>query len=413
MKKYIYTLAIVFTMIFLIFSSTKANAETKSITVKLFWAEGCPHCAHEKEFLNGYVLQNPDVVVETYEITKNQANMQLLVKTGQELKADISGVPFTVIGKDYVSGFAEGQTDKEIIELIEKNRPKTLPVAPDNEGVKETTTDDNSDKDGVVSQEQTADTQGNFAPNQVIHLPLLGEINSREYSLPALSIIIGFIDGFNPCAMWTLLFLISILLGMKDRKRMWILGSAFIVSSALVYFLFMSAWLNLFLFIGFVAVVRIIIGLVAVGGGVFNVRDYFVNKEAGCKVTKSKKQQKIFDKIQSILHEKSFIMALFGIILLAFAVNLVELICSAGLPAVYTQILSLSDLAKWQYYFYILLYVLFFMLDDLFVFIVAMATLKLTGITTKYSRMSKLIGGSILLIIGIILILKPEWLMFG
>jgi len=413
MKKYFYALLIVLAMISPFLNFARASADTNSIIIKLFWAEGCPHCAHEKEFLTDLMADNPDLVVETYEITKNQANMQLLVKIGQELKADVSGVPFTVIGSDYISGFAEGQTDKQIIELIEKNRPKALPSAPDKVEVEKNIAEDNPDKEGVVSQEKSDEAEDKTAPNQVIHLPLLGEINSREYSLPALSIIIGFIDGFNPCAMWTLLFLISILLGMKDRKRMWILGSAFIVSSALVYFLFMSAWLNLFLFIGFVAAVRVIIGLVAVGGGVFNVRDYFLNKEAGCKVSKSKNQQKIFEKIQTILHEKSFLMALLGIILLAFAVNLVELICSAGLPAIYTQILSLSDLAKWQYYFYIFLYILFFMLDDLFVFIVAMATLKLTGVTTKYSRLSKLIGGSILFIIGVILIFKPEWLMFG
>ncbi len=413
MKKYFYALLIVLAMISPFLNFARASADTNSIIIKLFWAEGCPHCAHEKEFLTDLMADNPDLVVETYEITKNQANMQLLVKIGLELKADVSGVPFTVIGSDYISGFAEGQTDKQIIELIEKNRPKALPSAPDKVEVEKNIAEDNPDKEGVVSQEKSDEAEDKTAPNQVIHLPLLGEINSREYSLPALSIIIGFIDGFNPCAMWTLLFLISILLGMKDRKRMWILGSAFIVSSALVYFLFMSAWLNLFLFIGFVAAVRVIIGLVAVGGGVFNVRDYFLNKEAGCKVSKSKNQQKIFEKIQTILHEKSFLMALLGIILLAFAVNLVELICSAGLPAIYTQILSLSDLAKWQYYFYIFLYILFFMLDDLFVFIVAMATLKLTGVTTKYSRLSKLIGGSILFIIGVILIFKPEWLMFG
>lgn len=413
MKKYFYALLIVLAMISPFLNFARASADTNSIIIKLFWAEGCPHCAHEKEFLTDLMADNPDLVVETYEITKNQANMQLLVKIGQELKADVSGVPFTVIGSDYISGFAEGQTDKQIIELIEKNRPKALPSAPDKVEVEKNIAEDNPDKEGVVSQEKSDEAEDKTAPNQVIHLPLLGEINSREYSLPFLSIIIGFIDGFNPCAMWTLLFLISILLGMKDRKRMWILGSAFIVSSALVYFLFMSAWLNLFLFIGFVAAVRVIIGLVAVGGGVFNVRDYFLNKEAGCKVSKSKKQQKIFEKIQTILHEKSFFMAFIGIILLAFAVNLVELICSAGLPAIYTQILSLSDLAKWQYYFYIFLYILFFMLDDLFVFIVAMATLKLTGITTKYSRISKLVGGAILLLVGIILIFKPEWLMFG
>ena len=106
-------------------------------------------------------------------------------------------------------------------------------------------------------------------------------------------------------------------------------------------------------------------------------------------------------------------LALVGIVVLAFAVNLVELICSAGLPAVYTQVLFLSNLARWQYYFYILFYIFIFMLDDLLIFFIAMTTLRLTGLTTKYSRWSHLIGGILMLIIGLLLIFKPEWLMFG
>jgi len=96
-----------------------------------------------------------------------------------------------------------------------------------------------------------------------------------------------------------------------------------------------------------------------------------------------------------------------------FLVNLVELICSAGLPAVFTQVLALNELAKWQYYLYILLYIFFFMLDDLFVFSFAMITLQMTGITTKYVKYTRLIGGIILAIIGILILFRPDLLMFG
>jgi hypothetical protein len=149
------------------------------------------------------------------------------------------------------------------------------------------------------------------------------------------------------------------------------------------------------------------------GGGVYNLREYFINKESGCKVTGDEKRQRVFEKLKAITQKQQFWLALGGIIILAGAVNLVELICSAGLPVVFTQILALSNLAKWQYYLYMLLYIFIFMLDDLIVFIVAMVTLKMTGITTKYTRLSHLIGGILMLIIGLLLIFKPEWLMFG
>ncbi|OGF21357.1 hypothetical protein A2Y83_02535, partial [Candidatus Falkowbacteria bacterium RBG_13_39_14] len=246
-----------------------------------------------------------------------------------------------------------------------------------------------------------------------ITVPLFGDLDIKRLSLPVLTITLGVIDGFNPCAMWVLLFLISLLLGMRDKKRMWILGGSFIAASAAVYFLFMSAWLNLFLLLGFILWIRIIVGIVALGSGGYNLKEYFVNKEGGCKVAEDEKRRKIFDKLRNITQEKKFWIALGGIILLAFAVNLVELICSAGLPAVYTKVLSLANMPVWKYYLYLLLYIFFFMLDDLIIFVIAMATLEMTGISAKYGRISRLIGGIIMLLIGILLIFRPGWLMFG
>ena len=159
--------------------------------------------------------------------------------------------------------------------------------------------------------------------------------------------------------------------------------------------------------------VRILIGLVALAGGGYNLKEYFTTPAAVCKVTDTDKRQKFFERLKNIAHHPSFLLAFGGIILLAFAVNLVELICSAGLPAVYTQILALNDLTKLQYYLYIFFYIFIFMLDDLFVFFAAMITLRMTGMTTKYSHWSHLIGGILMVIIGLLLIFKPELLMLG
>jgi len=213
--------------------------------------------------------------------------------------------------------------------------------------------------------------------------------------------------------MWALLFLISLLLGMKDRRRMWVLGTAFIVTSAIVYFLFMAAWLNFFLFLEYVVWVRLLIGFIALGAGAYNLREYLVYKEGVCKVTSDRKRRKIFESLKEVSQSKEFFMALIGIVLLAFAVNMIELVCSAGLPAIYTHVLSLSNMPTWKYYLYLLIYVFFFMIDDLFVFLVSMKALKSVGIQSKYARYSHLIGGALMLLIGVLLIFKPELLMFG
>jgi hypothetical protein len=143
------------------------------------------------------------------------------------------------------------------------------------------------------------------------------------------------------------------------------------------------------------------------------LKEYVTNKEGACKVTGGERRQRIFQRIRDITHERSFLLALIGIILLAIAVNLVEVLCSAGLPAVYAQVLALNELTTAQYYGYLLLYVFIFLLDDLFVFFAGMLTMEVTGMTSKYVRASHLIGGILMIILGLLLLFKPEWLMFG
>jgi thiol-disulfide isomerase/thioredoxin len=380
------------------FAQVEKSSSPKEVNIYFFWGEGCPHCEKEKPFLENLKKKYSQVKIMDYEIWQNSGNRNLMIEFGKKLNANVSGVPFTVIGEEYFIGWlSEEYTGAQIEDAVK---------CAINKGCR--------DIGGEINNIEKKEEKKEISENpEKITLPFLGEIEVKNFSLPVLTIIMGALDGFNPCAMWTLLFLISLLLGMESRKRMWILGSVFIVVSASVYFAFMSAWLNLIMFIGMILWVRIAIGLVALIGGSYNLKEYFTNKNSGCKITKTKERKRIMEKLKKITYQKSFYLALGGIIVLAFAVNLVEMICSAGLPVVYTQILSMSDLKEWQYYLYIFFYVLIFMLDDLIVFFVAMITLQMAGITTKYTRWSHLIGGILMFIIGILLIFKPEWLMFG
>ena len=416
--------------IYLLFPSVLL-AQDNEVNLYFFWSKSCPHCAKEKVFLEEITPDYPSLIVHDFEVGVDN-NSLLLRAIGEKLNIDVRGVPITIIGKDYFVGyFNDETTGKTITNLIEKYEKEGDPdlvgviireleegkntSAPTETPVPTPTTIP------LITQIPTITpvlSEGSIVDKTIqipdqINVPILGSINIKNLSLPVLAIVLGGLDGFNPCAMWVLLFLISLLLGMEDKKRRWILGTTFIVASAFVYFLFMAAWLNLILFIGFIIWVRIAIGLVAIGGGGYNLREYFVNKESGCKVTGGEKRRAVFEKLKVVTQQRRFVIALGGIILLAFAVNLVELICSAGLPVVFTQILTLSNLTTWQYYAYMLLYIFIFMLDDLFVFFTAMVTLEVTGISTKYTRASHLIGGVLMIIIGLLIIFKPEVLMFG
>jgi len=248
---------------------------------------------------------------------------------------------------------------------------------------------------------------------EIISLPLIGNIETANFSLPILTVVIAAVDGFNPCAMWTLLFLITLLINIKNKKRMWALGSIFIIASGLVYFLFMTAWLNFFIFVSVVTWVKFIIAIFALAAGLYHLREFKKNKDGTCKVESSEKRKTRFDKIKQIVYRENIGWAILGIIILAGAVNIVELLCSAGLPAIYTSILTLTEIPTWQYYIYLLVYIIIFMIDDLIIFFIAMFTLRAVGLSSKYSRYSSLIGGIIMIIIGLLLLFKPGWLMFG
>lgn len=405
MKKIILGFLVIFFLYSPIFP--EVTAQENQVNLYLFSSKTCPHCTKEKAFLKKITPEYPYLKITDFEITTNRNNANILEEIGEIMSIDTSGIPLTIIGNDYLIGYGSDETTgQEIEKLIEKYY---IEGDPDTVGY----LINQIESESQVKQINDQQNLGQIKIPESIFVPVIGNISVSNLSLPALTVILGLLDGFNPCAMWVLLFLISLLLGMKDRKRMWLIGSVFILVSGLVYFLFLSAWLNLFLFVGFIYWVRIAVGILALFMGVYYLRDFTINKDAACKVTDQTKKQKIFERMKKIIHEKSLVLTLIGIIILAFSVNLIELICSAGLPALFTSVLSLHKLPISTYYFYLFVYIIFFMLDDMMIFAVAMTTLKIVGIHEKYSRFSRLLGGIIILLIGLALLLKPELITFG
>jgi thiol-disulfide isomerase/thioredoxin len=368
-------------------------AKEDGVAVHIFFSESCPHCAAEREFFSELKEKYEWLEINEHDVAQSK-NVKLFREVAKELGGNTNGVPFTVICDKYLVGFSETNVYKEELEkyLVDLRGQECREV--------------------VI--EDAEEVKGGLpVVPEFVKIPLVGEVRVKDLSLPTLTFVVALLDGFNPCAMWVLLFLISLLLGMEDRVKMWTMGGVFILASGLVYFMFLAAWLSLFLFLGFITWVRVGIGLFALGVGGYYLRDYQKNKAGVCKVTGDEKRKKIFDRLREIAQKKNFVLALGGIILLAFAVNLVELICSAGLPAVYTQVLAMTAMPRWQYYCYLIFYIIIFMLDDMIVFGVAMTTLHAVGISGKYARYSHLIGGIVMVVIGILMLLKPGWLMFG
>jgi thiol-disulfide isomerase/thioredoxin len=399
MNKFFTKIIFILLLFFLLSPLTVSAQQSKTIYLTIFWGDGCPHCHNELIFLDKLKTEFANLQIRKVEVWNSPENAQLMARVGQQLNDRITGVPFTIIGDQTIAGYLNDETTGESIRQVIKQYLDTGSKDIVGEVMNNQSPQNNSP--GVIA------TPGKFT------LPIFGEINVKNWSLPMLTVVIGLLDGFNPCAMWVLLFLITLLIGMEDRKKMWVLGSAFIISSALVYFLFMAAWLNLFLFLGFIKIIRIGVGLVAIFSGGYQLREWWINRKGGCRAADDTQREKIMNKLRRIASEKTFWLALFGIITLAASINLIELVCSAGLPALYTQVLAMSNLAPWQYYGYLLLYVFFYIFNELVVYLVAMVTFRAIGISNKYVRWTNFIGGIIIFILGVLLIFKPGLIMFG
>ena len=403
-----------------------AKADEKVINIHLFYGNGCPHCAAEEEFLSDYLKDRTDVKLYKYEIWYDSHNQELLSKVQKEMgTTNKNGVPFTVIGKKTIVGYADGVTDEQIKDAINyylnndyrDYAGEITGKVKKNEVKEDTTKDESKTEDKKENKiEKADDTKDSDQTDENVTVPVLGKINAKKVSLPILAVVLGFVDGFNPCAMWILIFLITMLFNMKDRKKMWILGLTFILTSGIVYLMFMLAWLNLATFISKIAFIRLLIAVIALVVGLINVYKYIDSlkkKDEGCDVVDKKDRKKIMEKIISITHEKKFIIALLGIMVLAASVNIIELMCSIGIPLLFTQILAMNNLSTFSYMIYMFIYIFFFLIDDIVIFVISMVTLKVTGLSTKYTKYSHLIGGIIMLIIGLLLIIKPELLMFN
>ena len=403
-----------------------AKADEKVINIHLFYGNGCPHCAAEEEFLSDYLKDRTDVKLYKYEIWYDSHNQELLSKVQKEMgTTNKNGVPFTVIGKKTIVGYADGVTDEQIKDAINyylnndyRDYAGEITGKVKKTEVKEDTIKDESKTEDKKENkiEKADDIKDSNQTDENVTVPVLGKINAKKVSLPILAVVLGFVDGFNPCAMWILIFLITMLFNMKDRKKMWILGLTFILTSGIVYLMFMLAWLNLATFISKIAFIRLLIAVIALVVGLINVYKYIDSlkkKDEGCDVVDKKDRKKIMEKIISITHEKKFIIALLGIMVLAASVNIIELMCSIGIPLLFTQILAMNNLSTFSYMIYMFIYIFFFLIDDIVIFIISMVTLKVTGLSTKYTKYSHLVGGIIMLIIGLLLIIKPELLMFN
>ena len=390
MKK-ILKLLIVIALLF----SFSVSAKEK-VTLYFFHGDGCPHCAEEQTDLIKELKKDETINVVEIEVWHDNENKELLEKVINAYGTR-SGVPYNVIGDTTIIGYSEanGEKIKRAINYY-KEHDYTDEIQKIKNGEKVKINDQFSKEEEKTDEEQTID------------VPIIGKINLKNISVMSAAVLIGLVDGFNPCAMWVLLFLITTLISLKDRKRLILLGSIFLLTSGFVYFLIMFSWLNIVVSVSTSLVFRFLIAIFAIVAGIYNLYNFYkgLKSDDGCEVIDKKKRKDIFKKIKKFTHEKSLLLAILGIMLLAVSVNIVELLCSAGLPLVFSELLLLNNITGVKAIGYDLVYIIFFLLDDFIVFIIALKTLDVVGVSTKFNKYSHLIGGKIMILIGAYLLIQ-------
>ncbi|MDH4358433.1 MAG: hypothetical protein OEV37_00585 [Candidatus Berkelbacteria bacterium] len=365
-----------------------------------FWSKYCPHCKDENAFLDKLQKQRSDIEILSYEVTSDKGAADLFKRFSDHCGNTDYSVPALYIGTKHIIGFKDEITTGKLIEqtldsYTLENYPDPLKHL-DDKNLSQT-----SDGQGLSQCESAGATDSGRAK-----LPFLGEVELKSVSLPLLTLVLGTVDGFNPCALWALIALLTLLISMGSRKRVFLVGGIFLISSWLIYYVFLMAWVSVFHFIKIDLAVRIIVGVLGILAGWQLIKSYQKETQE-CKVSSGKRQ--VTKMINYLANAKFIPILIFGAVALAFAVNLIEFMCSVNLPVVFTKVLALNNLPKWQYMSYLAAYNTLYMLDDIVVFILALISLRaFTGFGAKYSRYTKLIGAIVIIIVALLLIFAPQ-----
>jgi glutaredoxin len=354
---------------------TPADTSTPD-ELHVFVREGCPHCASAKEFLAALGPEDlRGVRVVLRDVSQDEQARSDLERLSQAVGAWPPGVPTFLFKDTVLVGFDDSEhTGRALLQLIQQDgaRPAV--------------------RDQVETQ-------------------LFGPLNVNRLGLPLFTLALGLLDGFNPCATWVLLFLLSLLVRLRDRRRMAVVAGTFVLASGAVYYAFMAAWLNFFVVLGLSSTLRVVLGTVALLIGLLNVKDFFAFGRGPSFSIPDSAKPGLYERMRRVMAAPTLGLSLVSVITLAVLVNFVELLCTAGFPAIYTAVLTQHEPTAAGRYAYLGLYIVGYMADDALMVGLAVSALSRRKLSERAGRVLKLLAGSVMLLLGLMLLLRPGWLM--
>ena len=425
------------------------------LAVEVFTRSGCPHCRDAKAWLQTLSPQWPALRFAVYDITSDMNARNRMMSLAQKYHVQASSVPAFHLCRQLKIGFIDrSSTGRELERLIRKaarsqesravgrfdifrtndmtvalaalTRPafalNSLVQPPNADSPPPLNMDEvpplpadelpelPADMDGPASDDSDTTTAGPAEQKQEMEVPFFGRLSVVQLGMPLFTFLVGLVDGFNPCAMWVLMFLLSVLVNIRERSRIIAIAGTFVFVSGLAYYAFMAAWLNVFMLIGMDRYAQVALGCIAVVIGIVNIKDFFAFRQGISFSIPDSAKPGIYARVRRIVAAKHMWAALSGAVVLAVLVNIIELLCTAGLPALYTQILMMQGYPALVNYLYLLLYIIAYMLDDSILVTIVVITLSRKKLQEGEGRWLKLFSGAVILILGVIMIFKPGWL---
>ena len=351
-----------------------------------FWSQTCRHCEAARPFVEAIARERPWVIVHSLEVSRNRDNAQRFIDLAESLGQAAEAVPtFIACAHMEVGWDGADSTGAALQQRLDTCRMQAQAGA------------------------SPAAAPAIAAPDK-LHVPLLGDVDADRLSLPVLTLVLAGLDAFNPCAFFVLLFLLSLLTHQKNRQRMVAIGAVFVLTSGLMYFAFMAAWLNLFQMLGALTWITLAAGIVAIAIGLINVKDFFAfGRGITLSIPESRKPD-IYRRARAILGAENIATMLAATAVLAIAANIYELLCTAGFPMVYTRVLSMNELSTATRYAYLGLYNVIYVIPLAAIVLAFIGTLGARKLSEREGRLLKLMSGVMMLELGCMLALAPQLL---
>ncbi len=351
-------------------NASSIRQQNAPVHLHFFWSHRCPHCLEAKPVVEAMAETYSWLQLHSYDLLNNRDHVNRYIEMSGQLGMDANSVPGFIFCDQMMVGFSRDELEKRLM-ACHKNLTYT---------------------------------------EEAFELPVLGKVHYRDFSLPVFTLIIAALDAFNPCAFFVLFFLLSLIVHQRSRMRIAAIGGTFVLFSGLMYFLFMAAWLNLFLLTGQLTFITGIAGSIAIVAGLVNVKDYFYFKQGvSLSITDSAKPR-LYQRMRSLVQAGKWPAMLAASAILAVTANSYELLCTAGLPMIYTRVLTLNELSSHQYYLYLVFYNVIYIIPLLMIVSIFTYTLGSKKLSESEGRLLKLLSGAMMLGLGGILLFAPDLL---